>query len=557
MNPAEAKAWMDQEYRLDPAYRFYTTFATPNQRAIIESTALYLHIRKPNQVGGTATMLVDAALYLKGIHPTRPRPKEPMQLLFIVPKKAQMGSIFGRRLFKECGIVTAIPPYAHILDKEPDLAGLGKLPLLLTEAQGAHLEKTGSSMGRVVSKATIPGPYGDDELYFYISGDEKAWESIMGNNYHGIYRDESVAKGMNLMPELRTRVGIHHDRHGVDRPGCGYIRWGCLSAMYSEELKIFTDLCEAKVEGHAQVRLDQSDNPAISKKTRDAQALGMSKAEADKRLWGTTTAFDENLILRVDRQLVLRKTPYQLQPSDNLWLSYDPGFRDPCAIQLYAVPKDSKRIITLSYRSWAYGTTHEHVACMADMLRGRLAMSIVCDPAIKRSDSITGQSNYAVFCAACETAGIRLNSAPCLGRNRYEDTIPLLQTFLSHQEGRSLEFDCDGDGTEEALCQFETFRYKEGAPRKALETNVYQKNNQAVDGTRYLCSRFPMWIDIGPHTSTEEYERAEAAKALEDPAMAAHDRMMVQGAKDYDAFFAENGGIPGDSSQLTFSFDSW
>lgn len=556
MQSPEALAEMDRILRLDPAWRFYRTFATANQRKIIESPALYLHIRKPNQVGGTATMLVDAALYLKGIHPVRPRPREPMQLLFIVPKKAQMGSIFGRRLFKECGFVTDIPPFKHIVDKEPELKALGSLPLLMTEAQGAHLEKTGSSMGRVVSKATVPGPYGDDELYFYISGDEKAWESIMGNNYHGIYRDESVAKGINLMPELRTRVGIHHDRHTSDRPGCGYIRWGCLSAMYSEELKIFTGLCEAKVEGHDQVRLDQTDNPAISKKTRDAQALGMSKAEADKRLWGTTTAFDENLILRVDRQVVVRSTPYQVQPDDNLWLCWDPGFRDPCAIVLAAVPKNSRDIIILAYRSWAWGTTAEQVACMADLLRGRLAVTIVCDPAVKRSSSVTGISNFVVFCEAVQTAGIRLNSAPCLGRNRYEDGLPLLQTYLSHQDGRALWFDRDGDGTEEALCQMEIYRYKEGATKVALETNIYQKNNQAVDAIRYLCTRMPQWLDLGPNTSLEEYEQAAAALEISDPALAAHKRMLAQGAADYDSFMEEN-AVPGDNGSLTISHESW
>ena len=557
MQSPEALAQMDAILRLDPAWRFYRTFATEHQRQVIESTALYLHIDKPNQVGGTQTMLVDAALYLKGIHPTRPRPHEPMQILFIVPKKAQMGSIFGKRLFKASSIVTTVPVYAKHLEAEPDLATLGQLPLLCSEEQGAHLEMTGSAMGRVVSKATVPGPYGNDELFFYISGDDKAWETVMGNNYHAIYRDESVAKGQNLLPELKLRVAIHHDRHSVDRPGCGYIRWGCTTLKFSEELRDFVKFCKAGVEGHAQIKLLPQDNPTISDKTRDAMSKGMSVGEGKKRLYGTANAMDEDLILRVERDLVLMKRPYQLQPSDNLWLSYDPGFRDPCAIQLYAVPKGTKHLVTLAYRSWAYGTTHEHVACMADMLRGRLAVSIVCDPAIKRTDSITGVSNYAIFCEACNTAGIRLNSAPCLGRNRYEDTIPLLQTFLSHQEDRALWFDCDGDGTEEALCQFETFRYKEGAVRKMLEANVYQKNNQAVDSTRYLCSRFPSWIDLGPHTSTEEYERAEASLAIADPLAAKQRKLLDDGAAAYDQFYAENGGVPGHREGLTFSTVEW
>ncbi len=551
-----ALAEMDKILRMDPAWQFYRKFATPNQRAIIECTALYAHIKKPNQVGGTATMLVDASLYLKGIHPTRPRPHEPMQLLFIVPRKAQMGSIFGKRLFKESGFVTDIPPFKHIIDADPDLKDIGKLPLLMTEAQGAHLEKTGSAMGRVVSKATVPGPYGLDELFFFISGDDKAWETVMGNNYHGIYRDESVAKGKNLMPELRTRVGIHHDRHATDRPGCGYIRWGCLAATYSEELKEFIALCEAKVQGHAQICLTADDNPAISQKVREAQALGMSKEEASKRLWGTSTAFDENLILRVDRSLILRKTPYVVQPEDNLWLAWDPGFRDPCAIVLAAVPKNSRDIIIIGYRSWAWGTTAENVAAMADMLRGRLCVSVVCDPAVKRSSSVTGISNFVVFCEAVNTAGIRLNSAPCLGRNRYEDGIPLLQTYLSHQEGRALWFDRDGDGTEEALCQLETYRWKDGATRVALEQNVYQRNNQAVDAIRYLCTRMPQWIDLGPNTSLAEYEAAAEALELTNPALAAHKKMLADGEAAYDAFIEEN-RIPGDNGGLTFSTFQW
>lgn len=556
MQSPEALAEMDRILRLDPAWRFYRTFATENQRKVIESTALYLHIDKPNQVGGTLTMLVDAALYLKGIHPTKPRPRESMQLLFIVPRKAQMGSIFGKRLFKQSSLVTTSPAFADILEKEPYLADIGTLPLLLTEEQGVRLEKTGSSMGRVVSKATIPGPYGDDELFFFISGDDKAWLSIMGNNYHGVYRDESVAKGQNLMPELRTRVGIHHDRHGVDRPGCGFIRWGCTTLAFSEELRDFVALCKANVEGHEQIRLTPADNPSISNKTREAQALGMSKAEADKRLWGTATAFDENLVLRVDRALIMRKEPYIVKPDDNLWLAYDPGFRDPCAIVLAAVPKNTKDIIVIAYRSWSWGTTAEHVAAMAALLRGRLCVSIVCDPAIKRSSSVTGISNFAIFCEAVQTAGIRLNSAPCLGNNRYESGLPLLQTFLSHQEGRALWFDRDGDGTEEALCQMEVFRFKEGATRVVLEANIYQKNNQAVDAIRYLCTRMPQWIDIGPNTSLEEFEQAAAALEISDPALAAHKRMLAQGAADYDSFMEEN-AVPGDNGSLTISHESW
>lgn len=549
-------AVLDDKLRLDPAWRFYRTFATANQRKVIESTALYLHIDKPNQVGGTLTMLVDAALYLKGIHPTKPRPREPLQLLFIVPRKAQMGSIFGKRLFKQSSLVTTSPAFADIIAKEPYLADIGTLPLLMTEEQGAHLEKTGSSMGRVVSKATVPGPYGDDELFFFISGDDKAWESLMGTNFHGVYRDESVAKGQNLLPELRLRVAIHHDRHAVDRPGCGFIRWGCTTLKFSEELRDFVEFCKAGVEGHAQIRLLPGDNPSISTKTRDSMAKGMSEAEGKKRLYGTANAMDEDLVLRVDRGKVLLKAPYQLSPADNLWIGYDPGWRDPCAIGLYAIPKGTRHAVMLAYRSWPYGTTHEHVACIADLLRGRMAVSIVCDPAIKRTDTITGQSNFSVFCAACETACIRLNSMPCLGRAVYEDTVPLLQTYLSHQEERALWFDRDGDGTEEALCQMETFRYKDGAPRKLLESNIYQKNNQSVDATRYFLSRFPGWVDLGPHTSLEEYGRAEAARALLDPAGAAHEKMMAQGAADYDLFMEEN-AVPGDSNELTISHESW
>lgn len=534
-----AMAKLDALLRLDPAWRFYRSLATANQRAVIESTDLYLHVDKPNQVGGTLTMLVDAVLYLKGIHPTRPRPKEPMQILFIVPKKAQMGSIFGKRLFKGSSIVTNHPAYAALLAEEPDLAQLGSIPLLCREDE-AHLEKTGSSMGRVVSKASVPGPYGIDELYFYISGDDKAWETVMGNNYHAIYRDESVAKGQNLMPELRMRVAIHHDRHSIDRPGCGYIRWGCTTLKFSEELKEYVELCKAGVANHRQIRLSKSDNPTISEAARVSLAVGMSENEAAKRIWGTSTAMDEDLILRVEREKVVLKAPYQLRPADNLWLSYDPGFRDPCAICLYAVPKESQRLILLAYRSWAFGTTHEHVACMASLLSGRLAVSIVCDPAIKRTDTITGVSNFDIFCEAVVTAGIRLNSAPCLGRNRYEDTVPLLQTFLSHEEGRALCFDRDGDGTEEALCQFETFRYKEGAVRKCLEANIYQKNNQAVDATRYLCSRFPAWIDLGPHTSKAEEAAAEEAAEQIEPALALHRKRLAAGAEAYDAWMAEN-----------------
>lgn len=531
-----ALAVMDQRLRLDPAWRFYRTFATPNQRAIIESPALYLHISKPNQVGGTATMLVDAALYLKGIHPVRPRPKEPMQLLFIVPKKAQMGSIFGRRLFKESSIVTNIPAYAHILAKEPDLADLGKKPLICTEAE-AHLEKTGSSMGRVVSKASVPGPYGIDELYFYISGDENAWETVMGNNYHGIYRDESVAKGQNLMPELRTRVGIHHDRHSIDRPGCGYIRWGCLAAKFSEELRDFAKLCAANVTGHAQVKLDSTDNPAISKQTRENQALGMSAAEASKRLWNTTTVFDESLVLRVDREVVVHPGPYTIQPEDNLWLSYDPGWKDPCGIALWCCPKDSQKAIMVGWRSWAGGTTTEHAKAIADLLAGRYAMTIVYDYQLNEPSKVTGISTYKVWYESLMLHGVRLQQPPCISPKRYASDIPLLRTFLTHQDGWAMQFDITAPGVEEAMCQYEAYRYKEGASRQLLETNIYQRNVEAVDCGRYFVSRFGGWVDIGSNLPLNGYAAPAAATPIPaiDEAKAAYEAQ-------YDAFMDSEGG---------------
>jgi hypothetical protein len=534
-----ALAVLDKHLRMDPAWRFYRTFGGKNHRRVIESEALYLHVGKPNQVGGTLAMCADAALYLKGVHPVRPRPKEPMQLLFIVPKKAQI-RIFENRFFRACGIVSAVPAFAKLLAKEPDLAEIGKRPFLCPESE-CHLEKTGSSQGRVASKATVPGPYGNDELFFYISGDEKAWESLMGNNFHGIYRDEAVAKGDNLMPELRTRVGIHHDRHATDRPGCGYIRWSCLVSKYSEELREFRNLCEAKVEGHDIVKLEYTDNPAISKETREKQAKGLSKKEADKRIWGTADAFDEDLILRVNRALVVTPERYVVQPEDNLWMVYDPGWKDPCGLALFAVPKDSQHAVMIQYRSWAGGTTHEHAQCIADMLKGRLAVTVVCDYQLKAPSTITGISGFTVFCESLTHAGVRLNTAPCFSPKRYESDIPMLQTYLSQQEGRKLLFDLGGDGVEEALCQLEAYRYKDKHDHKLLEANVYQKGVEAVDVCRYFCSRFFSWVDIGPHTALSEYvSRVTPEPTVEDIV----DRAAEEYERNYNDFmeFVSPGG---------------
>lgn len=533
---------LDKELVGDPAWRFYRTFATPNQRAIIESTERYVHIEKPNQVGGTLTMLVDAVLYIRGIHPTRRRPKEAMQLLMIVPRKAQMGSVFGKRLFRSSTIDVTSPAFAHLLEKEPGLKDIERKPLLCSE-QEAHLEKTQSSMGRVISKASIPCKYGgNDEIYFFISGDEKAWESIAGQQFHAIWRDEAFGAGMNLMPELRTRVLKHHDK--PDRPYCGTIRWGCLAAKATEELRDFIKLCKSGAPHHRQIVLGPEDNPSISQKTRADAAVGMSAVEAKKRLWGEANAFDENLVFRVSRDLVLTKSPYEPRPEDNLWLAYDPGWRDPCGIGLFVVPKSMPRsAILLEFRSWQFGSTGEHVASIADMLAGRLAVTCVCDPAIKRM-SPSGVSNYHQFVEACRTAGIRFNTDPCLGYNRYENTIPQTQSYLLGEQGRNLFFNVDGPGVEEALCQFETFRFKDGAERKHLENCIYQKNNTAVDLTRYFLSRVPGWIDIGPHTSAAQAAEARVAAEEEDPALARHRAWLEESARLCDQFDEETGRMP-------------
>ncbi len=489
MTQLAAQSMLAKWKREDPCEQYKPG---PTIKACFASNALYRMLAANNQVGKTTGIQVEAVRMMRGKHPYKPW-FGPVRILIVVPSRAQAALVWGQRLLEKCEMLGDIGKHPFIPKREIKKVYRAYSPL--GPYPGAIHLKNGS------------------QAYMVLSGDKNSWKRIEGMTFHYVIRDEADGNE-NLGEELQLRLIKNQDN--PECPWAGGILWGFTATKINDEAELFTERCKAGLKTavgfHEYFFIEPNENPAVSMKGREALKDVLSEEAYKIRGIGRSSAADnERIYARFwDAKRHERKTPYIIQPSDNLWICYDPGWRHPCGILCGAISKDEPRKIRVCrWYCYKWGTRSQHMSDMAEWLGGRTVTCIVCDPAILKTES-NGRSYFSLMNEELPTHGINMHRDLTTGRNRNEDGIPLVTQYL---EENMLEVDPFGQGCEDFIGQMIAYRYEKDKDG-TLTSVIHKKKDEAPDCAKYLTSKIPTWSDYGDHRSVIDQVSAPLADGV-------------------------------------------
>lgn len=489
LTKAQAQALLEKWKAEDPCeqYKPGVTIA-----ACFASDALYRMLAANNQVGKTTGIQVEATRMLRGKHPFKPW-FGPIRILIVVPSRAQAAVVWGQRL----------------LEKSELLGEVGKFPFLPKR-----------EIKKVYHAYSPLGPYpgsihlkNGSSAYIVLSGDRNSWKRIEGMMFDYIFRDEADGNE-NLGDELQLRLLKAQDN--PSRPWAGGILWGFTATKINDEAEIYAQRCKdaivTAVGRHEYFFIEANENPAVSMKGREALKSVMTEEAYSIRGVGRGTAADnERIYARYwDDKRHVRSSPYEIGATDNLWITYDPGWKHPCGIACWAISHDKPRLLRLCrFYCYKWGSRADHMNSMAEWLQGRTGTGIVCDPAILKTES-NGRSYFSLMNEEYPSHGIALHRDLTTGRNRNEDGIPLVIKYL---EENLIEVDPFGQGCQDFIGQMLTYRYEKDKEGN-LTAVIHKKKDEAPDCTKYQVSKLPFWADYGDHRPVIDQAMAVAPDAV-------------------------------------------
>lgn len=514
LTPEQAKALLEQRRLRDPITYYnetptedfkdaetgevYRLGPGPTQLRCMLSTASYRLLLAGNQKGKTTHCIWECAQFARGKHPARPW-YGPVNILVVVPSRSQSISIWHHRLCVASQIKG--PAFDHPL-----------IPKHEIEHVFWNYSGSGKAPGRIVLK-------NGSQIWFAWAGAEGQWERVQGNMYDAIFRDEAVGN-MKLGTELLMRlVAVQSDQR---RPHGGFILWSATPTLINREFHEYRRRCEQRVVGHELFFIDWDENPALSVEVQERMRLAMSEHDQKVRLEGSGSQEDQYLIyapLWEDSRHLAQKN-YEPGVFDTLWISFDPSFGSTASevgILFAAQNRDEPNTIrVVGFEHYKNGTLQDHVQCMRNWLRGRFIEALVVDPAIMRTES-TGRSVYSQLEELIESPEyeIRSQRGIVLGRNRRDDGIPLVQSYLRQ---RLILLNPDDEGCQWVRWSFLDYRTREESKYSGPK-GIVDHLTESMDCIRYLVTTEPCWVDRGPNVPRWERNPLQvvAPEDLEGP----------------------------------------
>lgn len=529
----QAKALRDKW--LSPLNTYFQKLAGPSHLAYLKSKALYRCIDAANRAGKTTAIQADCVANLLGKHPYHEN--YPQRILVLITRSDQAASVWGDRLLKSCGLPGAV----------------GKLPWIdkhyIKRVTHQRSQKHGKYPGKI---ELING----SEYYMALQGDPDSWLALEGMPFDRIYRDEASGNE-NLSDELEARLwDAQSASERGEKPGAGGVHWGATATKDNAEFDGFRKRTQSGLADHGYFYFPAGENLSVSLTVRAKAAERMSAEAHAVRAMGVGSTVDRVKVIAPhwDAAIHERKEPYRIRPDDNLWITFDPGWKDKCGILCSVVSKDRPRHIrVLSWLSYKFGGYNHAVQDMKRWLDGRVATRIVCDAQIHASMQHNGRTYYTEFCELLKTHKVECHADPLWAKPRIEDSLPLLQDCLqnhgaNHDPYRnSMEVDMTGEGCEAFVGELLNSRWmvdREGVVMKQM----VQRGLEAFDCSRYLCIQAPQWMDYGNQSALTDatVEVAEIdperalfnARRLEADRMWAEEGLEEEGAPDQIGTFA-------------------
>lgn len=503
--PNKEQAQKLREQWLSPLTTYFDKLAGPSHLAYLKSTTLFRCIDAANRSGKTTAMQVDCVAKLLGKHPFAPNfPNR--RILVIITRSDQAASVWGDRLLKKCGLP----------------GDVGKLPWINKNYIAIEKGRRKITWQRSQKHGRYPGKiemYNGSEYYMALAGDPDSWLALEGMPFDDIYRDESAGTE-NLSDELEARLwDAQSANERGEKPGAGGVHWGATATKDNPEHEEFRKRSQSGLSDHGYFYFPTEENQSVSQSVREKARERMSAEAHAVRAMGIGSTVDRVKVIAPYWIPAIHELaePYRIRPDDNLWITFDPGWKDKCGILCSVVCRDRPRHIRIvAWMSYKFGGYNHAVQDMKRWLDGRTATRIVCDAQIHASMQHNGRTYYTEFCELLKTHKVEVHADPLWAKPRIEDSLPLLQDALqNHGESydpyrNSIEVDMTGEGCQAFVGELLNSRWQVDREGNVLKVMV-QRALEAFDCSRYLVVQAPQWMDYGqqhgltePATSTIE-----------------------------------------------------
>lgn len=497
----QAKALRDRW--LLPLTVYFNQLAGPSHKSYLMSPALFKCISASNRAGKTTAMQADCVGKLLAKHPWKPNFTN-RRILVVITRSDQAATVWGDRLLKKCGLPGEV----------------GKLPWIDSHYVRKVTWQRSQKHGRYPGKIEL---INGSEYFMALAGDPDSWLALEGIPFDDIYRDEATGV-QNMSTELEVRLLDAQTANARgDKPGAGGIDWGATETKDNEEYRLFKARCQSGIDDHAWFHFDNQDNSAVSQEVRAKAAERLSSEDFQVRVMGVGATTDRVKVVAPYWIPALHEThePYRIRPDDNLWITFDPGWRDKCGILCSVISRDRPRHIrVVRWHSYKFGGYNNAVQDMKAWLDGRIATRIVCDAQIHASMQHNGRTYYTEFCDLLKTHKVECHADPLWAKPRIEDRLSNMQDcFQNHGDQydpyrNSIEVDMTGAGCEAFVGELLNSRWQVDREGNVLKVMV-QKNLESFDCSGYLIHQAPQWMDYGSQQALTDHP--DAPQEVLDP----------------------------------------
>ncbi len=452
----------------------------PTQNRCLLSDARYRWLGGPNRGGKTAHVAVECAMVARRMHPRRTIRCKPVSYLVLAPTREQLQDPWEKKLLKDC-----------------ELRGFSGKPLI-PEWEIAKVWHTHGAGAPTIRQIDMRNGH---TVKFAVSKDVESWKRRQGQAIAAIFPDESEAN-LQMMNEWYARLlDANDDPDIVREAGGGFILWGATQTTANPALTKYVELCDSTDENARDWEAFRisPDESVVSKGERERLRVALSAEDYAVRMEGEASFMDRLLIYGKQWKTAkhMRIEDYVVQPTDNLYVAYDPGGAGKeshkTGILFGAVNRDEPRKVHL----WKYvqldrTTLRYDVAVMAKILKGRPVEGVIPDPAINKTEKGSGKSLRQQLKEELSRHKVVSHRGIIHVLNRHDPGIKRVQTYL---ERDLIDISpSHGSGGQLLRQGFVSYRsYEPGVFQGAH--GVVKEDDEAVDAARYLVMAGPFWIN--------------------------------------------------------------
>ncbi len=474
MDEDEAELLLQQS--LDPALNYKPG---PTQGRCLLSRVRYRALSGGNRTGKTSHVAVECALAARRMHPIRSIFSKPVTYLVLAPTREQLQDPWEKKLLKDC-----------------ELRGFAGKPLI----PEWDIKKVWYTHGAGAPTIRQIDMVNGHTVKFAVSKDVESWKRRQGQAIAAIFPDESEGS-VQMMNEWYARLLDANDDPDIIREaGGGWILWGFTPTTANPAATRYLELCDStdpKTADWQAFRIT-ADEAVVSKSERERLRVALSEEDYAVRMEGEASFLDRLLIYgrQWNNARHMLATDYVVQPTDNLWVAYDPGgagkeSHDTGILFAAVNQKEPKKLNLWKYLKLNRTTLGYDVALIAKVLKGRSLEGFIPDPAINKTEKATGKSLRDQLREELHKQKIVTHKGIIHVHNRHDPGIKRVQTYLARDLiAISPSHPSGGQLVRQGMVSYRS--YEPGVYQGAH--GVVKMDDEAADTVRYLVMAAPQWV---------------------------------------------------------------